>query len=139
MITIFAFAGWAQMARFTRSLVRSTREQEYVKAARAIGCSETAILWRHIFPNIASALVTQATIMLPYFLLTEVALSFLGVGLQEPVPSLGNLLAAASDLGQLQQHPMLLLSPAVAIFIFVFVVRLMSRQARRFETGPSLS
>jgi peptide/nickel transport system permease protein len=139
MVVIFSVAGWAQMARFTRSLVRSTREQEYVKAAKAVGCTESAILAKHIFPNIAPALVTQASIMLPYFLLTEVALSFLGVGLQEPVPSLGNLLAAASDLGQLQQHPILLLSPAVAIFIFVFIVRLMSRRARRSETGPSLS
>jgi peptide/nickel transport system permease protein len=139
MVTIFALAGWAQMARFTRSLVRSTREQEYVKAAKAVGCSGTAILVRHILPNIAPALITQATIMLPYFLLTEVALSFLGVGLQEPVPSLGNLLAAASDLGQLQQHPMLLLSPAVAIFIFVFLVRLLSGRLRRAEAGPTLS
>jgi peptide/nickel transport system permease protein len=124
IVLIFAIAGWAEMARLTRGLVRSTRELEFVKAEKATGCSQIAILLRHIFPNIAPALLTQATIMLPYFLLSEVALSFLGVGLQEPAPSLGNMLAAASDLGQLRQHPFLLLSPAVAIFIFVLLVRL---------------
>jgi peptide/nickel transport system permease protein len=105
LIMIFALAGWAEMARLARGLVRATREQDYVVAAKAVGTSEPMILFRHIFPNIAPALITQATIMLPYFLLSEVALSFLGVGLQEPVPSLGNMLAAASDLGLLQQHP----------------------------------
>jgi peptide/nickel transport system permease protein len=124
IVLIFAIAGWAEMARLTRGLVRSTRELEFVKAAKATGCSQLAILFRHIFPNIAPALLTQATIMLPYFLLSEVALSFLGVGLQEPAPSLGNMLSAASDLGQLRQHPFLLLSPAVAIFVFVLFVRL---------------
>jgi peptide/nickel transport system permease protein len=124
IVLIFAIAGWAEMARLTRGLVKSTRELEFVKAAKATGCSQLAILFRHIFPNIAPALLTQSTIMLPYFLLSEGALSFLGVGLQEPAPSLGNMLAAASDLGQLRQHPFLLLSPAVAIFIFVLLVRL---------------
>jgi peptide/nickel transport system permease protein len=124
LILIFAFAGWASMARLTRGLVRATREREYVKAAKSTGSSEPVILLRHILPNIAPVLITQATLMLPYFLLTEVTLSFLGVGLQEPVPSLGNLLAAASDLGQLRHHPFLLLSPAVVIFVFVLIVRL---------------
>ena len=127
LILIFAFTGWAEMARLARGLVKATREQEYVKAAKASGTSEAAILFRHIFPNISSALITQSTIMLPYFLLSEVALSYLGVGLQEPVPSLGNMLASAGDLGHLQRHPVLLLSPAIVIFIFVFLIRLITR------------
>ena len=138
LIMIFALAGWAEMARLARGLVRATREQDYVAAAKGVGTSEPMILFRHIFPNIAPALITQATIMLPYFLLSEVALSFLGVGLQEPVPSLGNMLAAASDLGQLQQHPFLLLSPAVVIFIFVLFVRLISANFQRSGRGSQL-
>ena len=139
LIMIFALAGWAEMARLARGLVRSTREQEYVLAARASGCNEITILFRHIFPNIVRPLITQATIMLPYFLLSEVALSFLGVGLQEPAPSLGNMLAAAGDLGQLQRHPILLLSPAFVIFVFVFVVRLSTSSFRNSGTKRTLA
>jgi peptide/nickel transport system permease protein len=126
LVLIFALTGWAEMARLARGLVRSFREREFVLAARSIGLTESRILFRHIFPNAAPTLLTQATIMLPYFLLAEVALSFLGVGLQEPQPSLGNMLAAASDLTQLQIRPFLLLSPAVAIFLFVFSIRILA-------------
>ena len=131
LIGIFALTGWAETARLARGLVRSSRNREYISAARAGGSSELRILFRHILPNISPALVTQATIVLPYFLLSEVALSYLGVGLQEPVPSLGNLLASAGDLGNLQRHPILLLSPAIVIFIFVFLVRLVTRNSER--------
>ena len=123
LVMIFAFTGWAEIARLTRGLVRSIREREFILAARSIGLSETRILFRHIFPNAVRPLVTQATIMLPYFLLAEVALSFLGVGVQEPQPSLGNMLAAASDISQLQRSPLLLLSPAIVIFLFVITIR----------------
>ena len=123
LILIFALTGWAEIARLTRGLVRSIKEREYILAARSIGASEPRILFRHILPNAAGPLLTQATIMLPYFLLSEVALSFLGVGVQEPQPSLGNMLAAAADISQLQRSPFLLLSPAIVIFIFVFAVR----------------
>ena len=138
LIMIFALAGWAEMARLARGLVRSTREHGFVIAARASGCTEVTILFRHIFPNIVRPLLTQATIMLPYFLLSEVALSFLGVGLQEPAPSLGNMLAAAGDLGQLQRHPILLLSPAFVIFIFVFIIRLSTSSFRVAGSGRTL-
>lgn len=123
LVMIFAFTGWAEMARLTRGLVRSIKEREYILAARSIGLSEPRILFRHILPNAAAPLLTQATVMLPYFLLSEVALSFLGVGVQEPQPSLGNMLAAAADISQLQRSPMLLLSPAIVIFVFVITIR----------------
>lgn len=139
LITIFALAGWAEMSRLARGLVKSTREQDYVMAAKASGCTEATILFRHIFPNIVRPLITRATIMLPYFLLSEVALSFLGVGLQEPAPSLGNMLAAAGDLGQLQRHPILLLSPAFVIFVFVLAVRLTTSGFQTSETRRTLA
>lgn len=126
LILIFALTGWASMARLTRGLVRSLKEREFILAARSIGLSETRILFRHILPNAAPALITQALVMLPYFLLSEVALSFLGVGLQEPEPSLGNMLAAASDITQLARQPFLLLAPAIVIFVFVLAVRVLA-------------
>lgn len=124
LVGIFALTGWAEMARLTRGLVVSVKEREFIVAARSIGASEAGIVWRHVLPNIASPLVIQATLILPAFLLAEVALSFLGVGLQEPEPTLGNMLAVAGDLTQLRDSPFLTLSPAVAIFLFVLGVRL---------------
>lgn len=124
LISIFALTGWAEIARIARGLVVAVREREFVLAAKASGLTEQRILFRHILPNINAPLLTQATLMLPAFLLYEVALSFLGVGLQEPEASLGNMLTAASDLTRLQAEPILILSPAIVIFLFVLAVRL---------------
>lgn len=126
LISIFAFTGWAEIARLTRSLVISMREREFVLAAKAGGLTQPRILFRHILPNISRPLLTQATLILPLFLLAETALSFLGVGLQEPEPSLGNMLATAGDVTLLRNLPFELLSPAIAIFVFVLGVRLLS-------------
>jgi peptide/nickel transport system permease protein len=130
LVTIFAFTGWAEMARLTRGQVVAVRNLEFITAARALGAGETRILSSHVLPNIAGPLLVQATLILPAFFLAEVALSFLGVGLQEPEPSLGNMLTTASDLTQLQRHPFLLLSPAIVIFLFVLATRLLSRGRR---------
>ena len=139
LITIFVLVGWAEMARLSRGQVRAVRKRDYIQAAKAVGSTEPAILFRHIFPNVAPTLITQATLMLPYFLLAEVALSYLGVGVQEPAASLGNMLAAANDLGNLQRDPFLLLSPAIVIFVFVLVTRLVtSNQRSGHETGQRI-
>jgi len=137
LIVIFGLVGWGEMARLSRGLVRSTREKEYILAAKAVGTRGPAILYRHIMPNVSPALVTQATIMLPAFLLAEVALSFLGVGLQEPAPSLGNMLAAANDLGSLQRDPLLILSPAIVIFLIVFLTRFFTSTWRSTNESPT--
>jgi peptide/nickel transport system permease protein len=131
LVSIFALTGWAEMARLTRGLVVSVRTREYVTAARSVGASEAGILWRHVLPNIASPLVIQATLILPAFLLAEVALSFLGIGLQEPEPSLGNMLSAAGDITQLSNSPFLTLSPAIVIFLFVLGLRLIGWHRNR--------
>jgi peptide/nickel transport system permease protein len=124
LIVIFALTGWAEIARLARGLVIATRAREFVLAARATGVTEGRILFRHILPNITSPLLIQTTLMLPAFLLAEVALSFLGVGLQEPDPSLGNMLSVSGDLTQLTASPFVILSPAIVIFLFVLGIRL---------------
>lgn len=126
LVMIFVAVGWAEMARLTRGLVVALREREFVLAARSIGLTKTRILFRHILPNAAAPLIVQATILLPAFLLTETALSFLGVGLQEPEASWGNMLMAAGDITLLSNQPFLILAPAFAIFLFVLGVRLLS-------------
>ena len=134
MITIFALVGWAEIARLARGLVLGLRKREFVVAAESIGLSRTRILFRHILPNAARPLLVQITLMLPFFLLTETALSFLGVGLQEPEASWGNMLAAAGDSNLLSKHPFTMLAPAFAIFVFVLGARLLSdglKESRR--------
>ena len=127
LILIFALTGWAEMARLTRGLVLSLRKREFVVAAVALGVSQTRVVLRHILPNILPSLRTRAFLLLPSFLLAEVALSYLGVGLQEPEPSLGNMLTAASDLDQLRSQPFSVLSPALAVLLFTLGVRLIGR------------
>lgn len=127
LILIFALTGWAEMARLTRGLVLSLRKREFVVAAVALGVSQTRVVLRHILPNILPSLRTRAFLLLPTFLLAEVALSYLGVGLQEPEPSLGNMLTAASDLDQLRSQPFSVLSPALAVLLFTLGVRLIGR------------
>ena len=130
LLLIFALTGWAEMARLTRGLVLSLRKREFVVAAVALGVSQTRVLVRHILPNILPSLRTRALLLMPTFLLAEVALSYLGVGLQEPEPSLGNMLTAASDLDQLRSQPFSVLSPALAVLLFTLGVRLIGRSER---------
>ena len=130
LLLIFALTGWAEMARLTRGLVLSYRKREFVVAAVALGVSQTRVLFRHILPNILPALRTRALLLLPTFLLAEVALSYLGVGLQEPEPSLGNMLTAASDLDQLRAQTFSVLSPALAVLLFTLGIRLIGRSER---------
>jgi peptide/nickel transport system permease protein len=131
LVAIFIAIGWAEMARLARGLVLGLREREFVLAAVSLGLSETRILFRHILPNASRPLVVQLSLMLPAFLLAETALSFLGVGVQEPAASWGNMLVAAGNLTLLGQQPLVLLSPAFAIFLFVLGVRLLSDGLRR--------
>lgn len=126
MISIFALVGWAEMARLTRGLVLALRRREFVVAAESLGLSKARILFRHILPNAMRPLLVQVTLMLPFFLLTETALSYFGAGPQAPEASWGNMLAEAGDSNLLARQPFTLLAPAFSIFIFVLGVRLLS-------------
>jgi peptide/nickel transport system permease protein len=127
LIGIFILLGWAEVARLARGLVLELRRREFALAAESIGCSPARVLARHILPNAALPLIVQASLMLPEFLLAETALSFFGAGLQEPEPSWGNMLAAASDITLFErEHALVLLAPAGAIIFFVLGVRLIS-------------
>jgi peptide/nickel transport system permease protein len=126
LISIFLLVGWAEMARLARGLVQALSRREFVLAAESIGLTKARILFRHILPNAMRPLIVQVTLMLPAFLLAETALSFLGVGLQEPEASWGNMLSAAADPTLLENHAFVLLAPAFAIFLFVLGVRLLS-------------
>ena len=138
MISIFALVGWAEMARLTRGLVLALRRREFVLAAESLGLSKARILFRHILPNAMRPLLVQVTLMLPFFLLTETALSFFGAGPQSPEASWGNMLAEAGDSNLLARQPFTLLAPAFSIFIFVLGVRLLS-DGLKTKTARSIS
>jgi peptide/nickel transport system permease protein len=134
LITIFVVLGWAEMARLTRGLTLELRQREFVQAAVSIGCSPARILFRHILPNAARPLLAQTFLMLPAFLLAETSLSFLGVGLQEPEASWGNLLADAANLTLLESHEAWpILAPAFVITVFVLGVRLFGHGLEKLD------
>lgn len=118
IVIILAFIGWATEARVIRGMVMSLKEQEYVIAARAMGFSNSRIIIRHILPNTLSFVIVTATLSVPFFILSEVALSFLGVGIQEPEASWGNMLIAAQSNRILNDFPWVLI-PGAFIFLAV--------------------
>jgi len=101
IILVIGAVGWARPARLVRGVVLSARERDFVRAARGFGASDSYLLRRHILPATSSVILTQAAILVPQFVLAEMTLSFLGLGVPEPVPTWGNLLAS------LQQYSVL--------------------------------
>ena len=100
--------------RLTRGLVLSTKEEDFVQGARALGARDLRVMGRHILPNIWSALVVQATVSIPGAIIAEAILSFLGLGVQPPSPSWGTMLNAAQQF--LETAPWMAWWPGLAIF-----------------------
>lgn len=105
------------MARVVRSQALSVREREYVTAVRALGAGAPRIIFRHIWPNCAAPVIVQGTLGMAYAILAEAALGFLGIGVQPPTPTWGNMLQHAFTL--LDLAPRLSIAPGVAIFLMV--------------------
>jgi peptide/nickel transport system permease protein len=114
IVAIIGGVGWVRPARLIRGVVLSARERGFVLAARGFGASDAYLIRRHILPLTAGVVLTQATVLIPQYILAEVALSFLGLGVAEPVPSWGNMLAEAQQYHSLVAHPWML-APGFAI------------------------
>jgi peptide/nickel transport system permease protein len=119
IVGILAFIGWAGLARVIRGLVLSMRKSDFVAAAEALGFGRLRIISRHVLPNTMSYVIVAATLSIPGYILGEVILSFLGVGVQEPSASWGNMLNQARSIRALTSFPWLLLVPGTAIFLTV--------------------
>ena len=120
LVTVILAIGIATvpwMARVVRAQGLSVREQDYVAAAVAGGMSAWRIVVKHIFPHTMAPVVVQATLGMGYAVLAEAALGFIGVGVQSPTPTWGNMLQEAFPL--LQQQPLLSIVPGIAIFLLV--------------------
>lgn len=117
VIITLGVTAWLGTARVLRAGFLGTKEREYVEAARAVGCSDFRIVWRHLLPNTIQPIVVYSAIGVGSAILAEAALSYLGVGVQEPTPSWGLMI----DTGQnyLSQAPGMLLFPALFLFLTV--------------------
>jgi peptide/nickel transport system permease protein len=113
LVAIIGTIGWVRPARIVRGVVLSARERGFVLAARGFGASPGYLIRRHILPLTWSVMLTQATILIPQYIVAEVTLSFLGLGVGEPIPSWGNMLAEARQYHSLVAHTWML-APGLA-------------------------
>jgi len=113
LVAIIGTVGWVRPARILRGVVLSARENGFVLAARGFGGSPGYLIRRHILPLTWSVVRTQATLLIPQYIMAEVTLSFLGLGVGEPVPSWGNMLAEARHYHALVEHAWML-APGLA-------------------------
>lgn len=131
MVSIFIVFGllyWVGMARQVRSQVLSIKEQEFVLASKAIGASPARIILKHMIPNCISVIIITAAMQIPSAIFTESFLSFLGMGVSMPMPSLGSL---ASDARTgFVSYPYLLMFPALSIFLIVLSFNLLGSGLR---------
>jgi peptide/nickel transport system permease protein len=139
IVVIMSFIGWAALARVVRGMALSIREQEFVLAARSCGRGHLSIILRHILPNTLSYCIVALTLSIPSYILGESALSLLGLGIQDPHASWGNLLSEAMNIAGIKFHPWVLI-PGVAILVSVMAFNLLGDALRdcfdpRMEVG----
>lgn len=128
IMIIIGLTGWMGVARLVRAEVLTLREREFVQAARALGASDLRIIVRHILPNALSPVLVTATLGVAGAILTESALSFLGIGVQPPTPSWGNILTAGKDYIEFAWW--LSLFPGLAILVTVLAYNLLGEGLR---------
>jgi peptide/nickel transport system permease protein len=117
IVVIIALFGWTTVARLVRGAALALREQEFVRAATALGATPLRIMRVHLLPNMASPIVVATTLSIGSVILFESVLSFLGLGIQPPRASWGNMLTGAQDL--VWSAPMLVVYPGLLIFVTV--------------------
>jgi len=128
IMVIIGLTGWMGVARLVRAEVLSLKSRDFVLAARVLGASDRRIIFRHILPNALSPVLVSATLGVAGAILTESALSFLGIGVQPPTPSWGNILTAGKDYIEFAWW--LSLFPGVAILVTVLSYNLVGEGIR---------
>ena len=120
IILIVGLFGWTTVARLVRATTLQVRSHEYVRAAHALGVSPLRIALVHILPNVLSPLIIATTLSVGNMIMLESVLSYLGLGIQPPIPSWGNMLGSAQET--MQTRPALALYPGLLIFVTVLAV-----------------
>jgi len=121
---ILASIGWTHLGRRVRSKLLSLREEDFILSARLSGCSDARIIGRHMLPSFMSYLIVDLSVSFPYIILAETSLSFLGLGLRDPIVSWGVLLYSAQNIRTLAEIPWLLISGlfvVIAVLAFNFM------------------
>jgi len=138
LVVIFALVSWPVVARGVRAIIASEREREYVTAGLAAGAGPVRLLTVHLMPAARGYLLTQATLLLPAFILAEATLSYVGLGFPTSVPTWGTMLSDASNVALVGEAPWML-APAAAIFVVVLAVNLVvqgsGRSPVQFDAG----
>ena len=129
IVVILALIGWAGFARVVRGMVLSIKNQEYVQAAKSIGASRLRIIVKHILPQTTSFVIVAMTLSVPSYILSESGLSFLGLGIQQPDASWGNMLKEAQEYTNIIYRPWLL-TPGFLIFVAVLAFNLIGDTIR---------
>lgn len=131
IIVILALIGWAGFARVIRGMVLSIKNEEFVQAAKTIGASKLRIITKHILPQTTSYVIIALTLSVPSYILAESGLSFLGLGIQQPDASWGNMLKEAQEFTNILYRPWLLI-PGLLIFTAVLSFNLLGDAIRDF-------
>lgn len=129
VVVILAFVGWAGLSRVIRGMVLSIKNEEFIDAGRAIGLNPFTIIVRHILPQTTSYLLVALTLSVPGYILAESGLSFLGLGIQQPDASWGNMLKEAQDVSNIIERPLMLM-PGFLIFLAVLAFNVVGDAVR---------
>ena len=122
VMIVIGLLGWPPIARIVRGLFLTLREREFILAGRTIGASNSRLIFRHILPNALAPVIVAATFGMASAILLEAGLSFLGLGVQPPTPSWGNMLTDAQSLTVLESMPWLWIPPGIAIALAVLAI-----------------
>ncbi|MDJ0688143.1 MAG: ABC transporter permease [Xenococcaceae cyanobacterium MO_188.B32] len=125
IVLITSFISWSGLARIIRGQVLSLKQREFVQAAKAMGAKPLYIIVRHVLPQTATYIIISATLAVPSFIVAESVLSLLGLGIQQPDPSWGNLLSIATNASILVLQPWLIWPPALLIILTVLAFSLL--------------
>jgi peptide/nickel transport system permease protein len=125
IVLITSLVSWSGLARIIRGQVLSIKEQEFVQASRAMGGRSLYIITRHVLPQTATYVIISATLAIPSFIVSEAVLSFIGLGIQQPDMSWGNMLSLATNASILVLQPWLIWPPALMIVITVLAFNIL--------------
>lgn len=137
IIIVLGLLGWPPVVRLVRGQILALRQQDFVHAARAVGAADPAVVVRHLLPNAMAPVLVAATFGTANAILVEAALSFLGLGVQPPTPSWGNMLTDAQSLTVLERMPWLWLPPGFMILVSVLTINFVG-DGLRDALDPSL-
>ena len=137
LVGVIGLTGWARSSRLVRGVILSAKERDFVRAARGFGASSAYILRRHLLPETYGVVLTQAALLIPQCILAEVTLSFLGLGVGEPISSWGNMLASLQKYYVLVSYWWMFIPGMALIPVFLLYNTLADALLGRFKIAEA--